>query len=69
MQGSGWAWLGYNKDLKTLQIATTSNQDPLQGTTVGDGAGQIAFQVTALPAGVRSCELVPAASSSYFWPA
>ncbi|CAO3600459.1 unnamed protein product [Absidia cylindrospora] len=29
VQGSGWAWLGYNKQSKQLEIATTNNQDPL----------------------------------------
>ncbi len=29
IQGSGWGWLGYNKNLKRLEIATCSNQDPL----------------------------------------
>lgn len=29
IQGSGWAWLGYNKADGTLQIATCDNQDPL----------------------------------------
>lgn len=29
IQGSGWGWLGYNKGLKRLEIATCSNQDPL----------------------------------------
>ena len=29
VQGSGWAWLGYNKVTKKLEIATTANQDPL----------------------------------------
>lgn len=29
VQGSGWGWLGYNKNTKGLQIATCSNQDPL----------------------------------------
>lgn len=33
VQGSGWAWLGYNQDRKHLQIATCANQDPLQATT------------------------------------
>ncbi|KAG0008214.1 Superoxide dismutase [Mn], mitochondrial [Entomortierella chlamydospora] len=33
VQGSGWGWLGYNKEFKRLEIATTSNQDPLQATT------------------------------------
>lgn len=29
IQGSGWAWLGYHKTQKRLEIATTANQDPL----------------------------------------
>lgn len=29
IQGSGWGWLGYNKSLKRLEIATCANQDPL----------------------------------------
>jgi Fe-Mn family superoxide dismutase len=29
VQGSGWGWLGYNKEFKRLEITTTSNQDPL----------------------------------------
>ncbi|MBA3723225.1 MAG: superoxide dismutase [Parachlamydiaceae bacterium] len=29
IQGSGWAWLGYNKTLNRLEIATCDNQDPL----------------------------------------
>lgn len=33
IQGSGWGWLGYNKTDKKLQIATCSNQDPLEPTT------------------------------------
>jgi len=33
VQGSGWGWLGLNKESKKLQIATCSNQDPLEGTT------------------------------------
>lgn len=33
VQGSGWGWLGFNKDQGRLQIAACSNQDPLQGTT------------------------------------
>jgi Fe-Mn family superoxide dismutase len=33
VQGSGWAWLGYNKDSQKLHVATTANQDPLQPTT------------------------------------
>jgi Fe-Mn family superoxide dismutase len=28
-QGSGWAWLGYNKTTKHLEIAACDNQDPL----------------------------------------
>ena len=30
VQGSGWGWLGYNKDEKRLQIAACANQDPLE---------------------------------------
>jgi len=33
VQGSGWGWLGYNKNEKRLQIATCANQDPLEPTT------------------------------------
>ncbi|ORZ39258.1 Manganese/iron superoxide dismutase [Catenaria anguillulae PL171] len=33
VQGSGWGWLGVNKETKRLQIATTANQDPLAPTT------------------------------------
>ncbi|MDE3045985.1 MAG: superoxide dismutase [Verrucomicrobiota bacterium] len=29
IQGSGWGWLGLNKNLKRLEIATCANQDPL----------------------------------------
>ncbi len=29
IQGSGWAWLGYNKSKNRLEIATCDNQDPL----------------------------------------
>jgi len=29
IQGSGWGWLGLNPATKRLEIATTSNQDPL----------------------------------------
>jgi Fe-Mn family superoxide dismutase len=29
IQGSGWAWLGYNKARKLLEIITCDNQDPL----------------------------------------
>ena len=30
VQGSGWGWLGFNKEAQRLQIATCANQDPLQ---------------------------------------
>lgn len=33
IQGSGWGWLGYNKERKRLDIVTCANQDPL--STVG----------------------------------
>merc|ERR1711979_15154 len=33
VQGSGWGWLGYNKQANRLQIATCANQDPLDATT------------------------------------
>ena len=33
VRGSGWGWLGYNKDTKRVEIATTPNQDPLEATT------------------------------------
>lgn len=33
VQGSGWVWLGLDKKLKRLAVATTANQDPL--VTVG----------------------------------
>ncbi|XP_062912664.1 superoxide dismutase [Mn], mitochondrial [Mobula hypostoma] len=33
VQGSGWGWLGYNKNSGRLQLAACPNQDPLQGTT------------------------------------
>jgi hypothetical protein len=33
IQGSGWGWLGYNKQAKKLQLAACANQDPLEGTT------------------------------------
>ena len=33
IQGSGWGWLGFNKDKKRLELATCANQDPLLATT------------------------------------
>ena len=33
IQGSGWGWLGYNKQFKRLEITACANQDPLQATT------------------------------------
>ncbi|KAM7272007.1 hypothetical protein ACFE04_031221 [Oxalis oulophora] len=29
LQGSGWVWLGLDKELKKLTVETTANQDPL----------------------------------------
>ncbi|KAL6526882.1 aspartate--tRNA ligase msd1 [Orobanche gracilis] len=29
LQGSGWVWLGFDKELKRLVVETTANQDPL----------------------------------------
>lgn len=29
LQGSGWVWLGLDKELKRLVVETTANQDPL----------------------------------------
>lgn len=29
IQGSGWGWLGYCKELQTLEFSTCANQDPL----------------------------------------
>lgn len=33
VQGSGWAWLGYNPKSKSLALTGCANQDPLQATT------------------------------------
>eukprot|EP00050_Salpingoeca_kvevrii_P003747 m.232419 g.232419 ORF g.232419 m.232419 type:complete len:315 (+) comp10875_c0_seq68:911-1855(+) len=33
VQGSGWGWLGYNKNSKRVEIATCPNQDPLEAST------------------------------------
>ncbi|SCV73187.1 BQ2448_7112 [Microbotryum intermedium] len=33
IQGSGWAWLGYNASTKSLEAVATANQDPLLGYT------------------------------------
>jgi len=33
VQGSGWSWLGYNKQSKRLQVSACPNQDPLEATT------------------------------------
>lgn len=33
VQGSGWAWLGYDKQTGRLQVAACPNQDPLEATT------------------------------------
>lgn len=33
VQGSGWGWLGFEKESGRLRIAACANQDPLQGST------------------------------------
>ncbi|XP_055532708.1 superoxide dismutase [Mn], mitochondrial-like isoform X4 [Wyeomyia smithii] len=33
INGSGWVWLGWHKDTKTLKISNCENQDPLEATT------------------------------------
>lgn len=33
VKGSGWGWLGWNKCCAKLQVATCSNQDPLEAST------------------------------------
>jgi Fe-Mn family superoxide dismutase len=33
IQGSGWGWLGFNKQNNRLEITTSANQDPLWATT------------------------------------
>lgn len=35
VQGSGWGWLGLDKESGRLRIAACANQDPLQGSTGG----------------------------------
>lgn len=34
VQGSGWGWLTFNRDTRTLEIQTYSNQDPVSGPNV-----------------------------------
>ncbi|XP_067338587.1 superoxide dismutase [Mn], mitochondrial isoform X2 [Channa argus] len=33
VQGSGWGWLGFDKESGRLRVTACANQDPLQGTT------------------------------------
>ncbi|KAI1294921.1 Superoxide dismutase [Mn] 1, mitochondrial [Halotydeus destructor] len=33
VQGSGWAWLGYNDKARRLEVKSCPNQDPLHATT------------------------------------
>ncbi len=39
IQGSGWAWLGYNKGSKRLEIASCANQDPLSAQVLAPVLG------------------------------
>ncbi|KAJ1561255.1 Superoxide dismutase [Mn], mitochondrial [Cladochytrium tenue] len=34
VQGSGWGWLVYDKNFKSLEIVATSNQDPVLGAKI-----------------------------------
>lgn len=34
IQGSGWAWLGWNAKGKRLEVTSTANQDPLLNAAV-----------------------------------
>ncbi|MBN3324310.1 SODM dismutase, partial [Atractosteus spatula] len=43
VQGSGWGWLGFERESGRLRVAACANQDPLQATT-GDVTSQIALQ-------------------------
>lgn len=33
VQGSGWAWLGFNPKTNKLQVSALPNQDPLEAST------------------------------------
>ena len=33
VRGSGWGWLGYDREAGRLRVATCANRDPLQATT------------------------------------
>lgn len=50
VQGSGWAWLGYDKSLSRLEIATSPNQDlvpglvPLLGVDVWEHAYYLQYK-------------------------
>lgn len=56
IQGSGWAWLGFNPATKRLEVSTTPNQDPLLSSAVivrSDSTGLADARRAASTCGVR----------------
>ncbi|XP_025029812.1 superoxide dismutase [Mn], mitochondrial isoform X1 [Python bivittatus] len=63
VQGSGWGWLGFNKESDRLQIAACPNQDPLQGTTASQEVSAVGSLVLGhlyemMPDGGKICKLL-----------